>query len=165
MPQNATGSSFESIDDLGDNKQVNVIRHDLDGMKRHAVFGGDLGEQRLEPRINRMRQDRATVFRAPHECDASAKTPLRRSLRIDPPQQSIYVWRIFISIAGYRAGARSGFPLSPQGDSPQPENMMENEIGDQVIATWIARQRSRGVPLARTRKVQAERPNASPASA
>ena len=47
----AAGSSFGSIDDLGDtthrvgfNKQVNVIRHDLDGMKRHAVFAGDLGE-------------------------------------------------------------------------------------------------------------------------
>ena len=74
LPQNAAGSSFETIDDLGDtkrrvgfNKQVNVIRRDLDGMKRHAVFGGDFGEQRLEPRINRMRQDRATVFRAPHD--------------------------------------------------------------------------------------------------
>ena len=47
---------------VGFNKQVNVIRHDLDGMTRHAVFGGDRGEQRLEPRINRMRQDKRGYF-------------------------------------------------------------------------------------------------------
>ena len=66
-PSNRLTISATRKRQVGFNKQVNVIRHDLDGMTRHAVFGGDRGEQRLEPRINRMRQDRARVFRAPHD--------------------------------------------------------------------------------------------------
>src|SRR5215472_6388491 len=145
LPQNAAGSSFQSIDDLGDtqrrvgfNKQVNVIRHDLDGVKRHAVFGGDRGEQRLEPRINRTRQDRARVFRAPHDVMLQRKHHCGVLCVSIPHSEAYMSGRISISIAGYRAGARSGFPLSPEGDTPQPEDMMAVLIRFAWLRRWSA---------------------------
>jgi hypothetical protein len=105
--RNAAGSSFEAIDDLGDakrrvgfDKQVNVIRHDLDGMKPHAVFGGDLGEQRLEPRINRLRQDRATVFRAPHDVMLQRKHHAGVLCVSIPHERSIYIYAYSFQLPG-----------------------------------------------------------------
>jgi hypothetical protein len=46
---------------------MHVIRNHLDGVQRHPVLFGDLGQQFLKPHVNRRRHNRTAVFRAPHK--------------------------------------------------------------------------------------------------